>query len=771
MSKKPSIKDSTNKAAPKRLVPKRQLSKWEKESRRRRIIGIIISVVIVGVLISGGIVAYVELIRPWHQPIVKVNDKTYDMDYFIKMLRVQRTVLEFRGYDMSQISEETQGQYVVGIIQTNELVRQKAEELSKESGVDITDITDEEINEKFLSWFGFDPDGEVSPEDYNEMINNSLENRDVSRGDFEKLEIIPIILSEKVREAMGNEKYPVAAKYDHVKVKAVLLGTEEEAEEVRRIWDGNFNHIIKEYSPSRYYPEDGYWYWLVMVTELPEDDEDCEEGDLYINAMLLATEKKAEEVIAEFNGNNFAELAEKYSLDSSAADGGVMGCFSSDEIEEKFGDLEAIQELGLNTLSEPISQNYPDDPVEWLPKGIEGSTVFDNYAFYDGLSQDEISTPIETTDGYWLVMVTEGDAEGEEGELYIKAILLDSEEKAEELKTQIEDGGDFAALAQENSLDSSAANGGDMGWMSQVDIESKFGAEGLAIVNGNVGSGVSEPKRDTTYTTSGGYWLVMVYKPEEEEEQEGEGKYIRAILLDSKEKAEELIAEIGDGGDFAILAQENSLDSSAADGGDMGWMSLDDIESKFGAGVLAIINDLSQDEISTPIETTDGYWLVMVTEGDAEGEEGELYIKAILLDSEEKAEELKTQIEDGGDFATLAQENSLDSSAANGGDMGWMSQVDIESKFGAGVLAIINGLSPDEGSGPYYDVDVSKQSGYWLVDVLGIEDRTLIDEHRDSYIDEYYSEWLNGDLETGKEEERIKDYLDDSKVSWAFDHI
>ncbi|GAB1479445.1 peptidylprolyl isomerase [Paracoccaceae bacterium] len=44
----------------------------------------------------------------------------------------------------------------------------------------------------------------------------------------------------------------------------------------------------------------------------------------------------------------------------------------------------------------------------------------------------------------------------------------------------------------------------------------------------------------------------------------------------------------------------------------------------------------------------------------------------ILVDSEEKAKELKTQLEGGADFAELAKANSTDTgSGANGGDLGW----------------------------------------------------------------------------------------------------
>ncbi len=49
----------------------------------------------------------------------------------------------------------------------------------------------------------------------------------------------------------------------------------------------------------------------------------------------------------------------------------------------------------------------------------------------------------------------------------------------------------------------------------------------------------------------------------------------------------------------------------------------------------------------------------------------------ILVDSEDLAKDLKTQIDSGADFAELAKANSSDGAAANGGSLGW---------FGAGMM-------------------------------------------------------------------------------------
>ena len=56
----------------------------------------------------------------------------------------------------------------------------------------------------------------------------------------------------------------------------------------------------------------------------------------------------------------------------------------------------------------------------------------------------------------------------------------------------------------------------------------------------------------------------------------------------------------------------------------------------------------------------------------------EYHAQHILVDSEDKAKDLKAKLDAGGDFAELAKANSTDTgSAANGGDLGW---------FGTGMM-------------------------------------------------------------------------------------
>ena len=68
----------------------------------------------------------------------------------------------------------------------------------------------------------------------------------------------------------------------------------------------------------------------------------------------------------------------------------------------------------------------------------------------------------------------------------------------------------------------------------------------------------------------------------------------------------------------------------------------------------------------------------------------------ILVDSEEKAKELKGQIDGGADFAELAKSNSTDTgSAVNGGDLGWFGVGMMVKPFEDAVAAMQPGTVSD----------------------------------------------------------------------------
>lgn len=83
------------------------------------------------------------------------------------------------------------------------------------------------------------------------------------------------------------------------------------------------------------------------------------------------------------------------------------------------------------------------------------------------------------------------------------------------------------------------------------------------------------------------------------------------ILVATLEEAEDLLAQLADGGDFAALAREHSLDpGSGAEGGDLGWFGRGRMVAPFEEAVLA----LETGEISDPVETRFGFHIIRLNE-------------------------------------------------------------------------------------------------------------------------------------------------------------
>ncbi|KKB08274.1 hypothetical protein VE26_12875 [Devosia chinhatensis] len=87
--------------------------------------------------------------------------------------------------------------------------------------------------------------------------------------------------------------------------------------------------------------------------------------------------------------------------------------------------------------------------------------------------------------------------------------------------------------------------------------------------------------------------------------------------------------------------------------------------------------------------------------------EDEVRASHILVETEERANELKTEIDNGADFAELARENSIDPGAANGGDLGFFGQGMMVQPFEEAAFAL---AEPGDVSAP-----VQSQFGWHII--------------------------------------------------------
>lgn len=349
---------------PKPWVSKHQLSRWEKQKKRQRIILIVGVSIIVAALLVIGVGWFLSQFLPMNQTVIKVNDTEFDMEYYVEMLKIY-SWNQSESY-IQYISDE-----VLKNIERNELVRQEALKLG-------ISISKDEVAEELKS---FDlPNDEV--------------HRDIVRAQ---------LIIRRLLEEYFDPQVPVTAEQVHL--MAILLESEQQATEVRaKLEKGeSFTELAGELSLdylSKTNQGDFAWhpqvifnellpemvvahafnaqagtlsrplydekvnkavgYWLVKVVAMNEETEEA-----HVQALLLGSEAEAKDIVARVEGGeDFDALVQESGGESEITPPGVM----SPVIDEFIFD----PDLEIGVLSQPIR----DDSIiteggYWLVK-VEG---------------------------------------------------------------------------------------------------------------------------------------------------------------------------------------------------------------------------------------------------------------------------------------------------------------------------------------------------------------------------------------------------------------
>jgi len=183
---------------------------------------------------------------------------------------------------------------------------------------------------------------------------------------------------------------------------------------------------------------------------------------------------------------------------------------------------------------------------------------------------------------------------------------------------------------------------------------------------------------------------------------------VQGKSAESRQRAQDLLARLAEGADFAKLAQEHSDDEySAARGGALGVFE----RSAFDTLIKAAVFELAVGELSDPIESPRGLHLlkrvppeslppelmdpvwvrgraILISYGAAPGMT--TWVERTASEATELAEELHRRILAGEDFAELAAEfNDDPTGRERKGDLGWLHRRSpgVENSFAAIFLA------------------------------------------------------------------------------------
>jgi parvulin-like peptidyl-prolyl isomerase len=396
LPKKPDIK-------PQREMTKRQLSHWQRESRLQRftLLGGIILIIAVLAVIGTGV--YLDKFRPYQATAVKIDNASYNLDYYTDTLAYMGLVNGNPQYIPYFTS------YAAQLIEQDYLYVREA---AKQYGINVSD---DEVNQEIKK----------------ENISSNQAVIDAVRGR---------LLITKLQDYFDKNVVPATA--DGKNVQAMFL-----------------------------------------------------ESQGQVNDVKTRLEK----------GESFNDIATQLSLEGTS--------------QSKNGDF------------------------GWVPPGIlsavvgnSGDTALENKVFSNDIPANTL-TQVEDKDlskgvGYWLVETSDAPVTSSTPaptptaspapQVHLLAMLLGSEQQAEDIKARLAAGGpgnDFASLAKQYSLYSDAANnGGDLGLKAKGEIPALdkvlFPSDASKSLAKNT---VSAPIQDTTQSTSGGIWLVKASEPQNQQ--------------------------------------------------------------------------------------------------------------------------------------------------------------------------------------------------------------------------------------------------------------
>jgi len=195
----------------------------------------------------------------------------------------------------------------------------------------------------------------------------------------------------------------------------------------------------------------------------------------------------------------------------------------------------------------------------------------------------------------------------------------------------------------------------------------------------------------------------------------------------AKQRADQVVTQLRQGADFAKLALSESAGPKALEGGDWGWMNVNEMPTLFAD----VVTSPTPGSIIGPFRSSNGFHIIQVfnTKGQDKFTVSEVNSRHILLKpsvilSDDKARSLldnyRQQLLSGSNsFAALAKQHSEDpGSAAKGGELGWSDPANYVPEFRDMLLK----LQPGEISPPFHTTH-----GWHIVQLLDRREQDATD--------------------------------------------
>ena len=295
----------------------------------------------------------------------------------------------------------------------------------------------------------------------------------------------------------------------------------------------------------------------------------------------------------KFNTGQYIELLKMLKEGQPDSDIGMLGQTTMQQMQRAEVTKQKAAELGI-TVSEDVVIGQ-----------LESMDLPVNYGYIATLESQLIESKLKSD--YFGSQVPESAEQ-----VHARAMLVESESQALEIRGQILAGDNYTALVEEYALDYYAmnVNQGDYGWHPREIYEVQLGSAVAIDYAFSAEPGVwSEPLFDEEKSKQLGYWLIRVNDIPEE----GSAN-VSAVFLTSEDEAWEIKARLEAGEALGPIAEEYSNYSPSRDKhGELGYTMPEQISEPFDNYVFAVGTELGK--WSDPIRddkywSTGGYWLV-----------------------------------------------------------------------------------------------------------------------------------------------------------------